>query len=243
MNQMMPPPAVGTRSGTWVWNGTQWCCDPDDVPSPCPPSFPCGPFFPPPAGQPPWFPGANGGVTFSPTAPPNAMPGHFWWDGTTLHMFDGAQWVVVGGGATTINTFALHQSSDLTIPVNTWSIVPWLGSPTIDTQGAWSTVNRALTPTKAGIYNFMARVNESAVTAGALGVVILKNDPGIYTSAVPVVAGMVIGSATQVSGLIAADGMVQMNGTSDYVRVWAFSTSGTLLYPGPVAGLEAFLMP
>lgn len=65
---------------------------------------PWGPFPPPYYGpqQPPWYPGANGGITFSTTAPANVIRGHFWWDGKMLHMFDGAAFVNIGPGAAAI---------------------------------------------------------------------------------------------------------------------------------------------
>lgn len=113
MNEMVRSrgtmPQVGDRSGDWVWNGQAWVCDPDDICPPCPPVRPpCPPvqavtpaFFPPPVfsgptQQPPWYPGANGGVSFGQVAPPNPVRGHFWWNGTILQMFDGAAWVTIG---------------------------------------------------------------------------------------------------------------------------------------------------
>jgi hypothetical protein len=90
-------PAVGTRDGNWVWDGSNWVCDPDcSVPVPCPPFGP--PVFSGPAGQPPWYPGANGGVSFGQTPPPNPVRGHFFWDGVALWLFDGAAWVGIGPG-------------------------------------------------------------------------------------------------------------------------------------------------
>lgn len=101
----------------WLWDGANWVwCGPPPCPQPpmppaCPPPFPCPPagfptpcppWFPPPAAQAPWYPGANAGVSFSATEPVNPIRGNFWWDGTTLHMFDGAAWVTIGpatGGA------------------------------------------------------------------------------------------------------------------------------------------------
>ena len=100
MNQMVRTPPIGTRDGDWVWDGSRWVCSPDDcppvnsaLPVPCPPLGP--PVFSGPAGQPPWYPGANGAVSFSQTAPPNPVRGHFWFDGITLWLFDGATWVGV----------------------------------------------------------------------------------------------------------------------------------------------------
>lgn len=115
--RMSSPPQPSQQG--WVWNGSSWCWfDPDDcpafpcpspcpppvsgIPFPCPPSgfpTPCPPWFPPPAGQAPWYPGANGGVSFSATPPVNPIRGNLWWDGTMLHLFDGAAWVQVGPGA------------------------------------------------------------------------------------------------------------------------------------------------
>lgn len=93
----MPPQQIADPASGWWWNGSQWVCGCDDFP-PCSPAGP-PPFFPPPQGQPPWYPGANAGVSFSTTAPPNPIRGAFWWNGTTLFMFDGAAWVGVGGAS------------------------------------------------------------------------------------------------------------------------------------------------
>lgn len=96
------PPPVGTNDGNWVWDGTRWVCDPDCEPSCPPPDFSVirppfhPPFFPPPVTQPPWYPGANGGVSFSDTPPPNPIRGAFWFNGTSLYLFDGAAWTQVG---------------------------------------------------------------------------------------------------------------------------------------------------
>jgi hypothetical protein len=49
--------------------------------------------------SPPWYPGANAGVSFGTTPPQNPVRGHFWWNGSTLWMWDGAGWVATGGAA------------------------------------------------------------------------------------------------------------------------------------------------
>jgi hypothetical protein len=108
MNQMVRMPAIGARMGDWVWDGCNWVCDGNDGPPVCPPPVPSPPPFGPPvfsgpAGQPPWYPGANGGVSFGQSFPPNPVRGHFFFDGITLWLFDGATWCGVtmsntGGG-------------------------------------------------------------------------------------------------------------------------------------------------
>jgi hypothetical protein len=89
MNSPAPCPPPG-----WVWDGTKWvCCDqPPTCQIP-----PWGPWAPPWFGPqaPPWYPGAAGGITFSATAPENAIRGHMWWDGHNLFLFDGAVWLQV----------------------------------------------------------------------------------------------------------------------------------------------------
>jgi hypothetical protein len=106
MNQIVRQPpgspvqqGVPSQQGNWFWDGNQWCCDPDCgvPPFPCPPpGFPppgCPPWFGHGVNSPPWYPGANAGVSFGQNPPPNPVRGHFWWDGTGLALFDGAAWV------------------------------------------------------------------------------------------------------------------------------------------------------
>jgi hypothetical protein len=108
-------PAVGQRSGDWVWDGSNWVCNPDcGDDSSFPPFGP--PVFSGPTQQPPWYPGANGGVSFGAVAPPNPVRGHFWWNGTLLQLFDGAAWVTIGptaggtpgGGGTNVGPTAIR---------------------------------------------------------------------------------------------------------------------------------------
>lgn len=68
---------------------------------PCPPMIPpgCPPWFSPPT--PPWYPGANAGVSFGTTYPQNPCRGHFLWDGKTLWLFDGVSWQTIGPAGST----------------------------------------------------------------------------------------------------------------------------------------------
>jgi hypothetical protein len=103
MNSMMRSPPVPAQSGNWVFDpgSGQWVCSPD-----CSGDGGFPPFGPPvfsgPTQQPPWYPGANGGVSFGATPPPNPVRGHMFWDGTVFWLFDGAAWVNIGGLATPI---------------------------------------------------------------------------------------------------------------------------------------------
>lgn len=341
-------PVVGSRQGDWVWDGSRWVCCPDG--DDCPPAFP--PFGPPvfsgPVGQPPWYPGANGGVSFGTVAPPNPVRGHFWWDGLTLWLFDGAAWVGVGGSgssgtvavgptppplplvgalwfngtqlaiwngmiwfvvggqtppninppanpqpgqqwfdgttlrvwdgnawvpvsqtktsiqatappgpnagdlwfdgtqlhiwsgtawnlvgpgatvgpvATTTITFAMTATTNRAIG-SAFTIVPFNDAPLTDTLNGWDSVQHKYTPTRAGIYISLCRMQANGTGAIAL----LKNDPGTFTNQLS--SDLIQLYSSQVGGWIAATAITQMNGTTDYLRFWASSTGTSFLSGG-----------
>lgn len=283
--------------GGWLWNGSQWICPTDPCPpfSPpfCPPFFPPPPFIPPPAGQPPWFPGANGGVTFSSTPPPNPVRGHFWWDGTSLHMFDGAAWVIISTGgtgtsltgagitvitssappspqlgslwwdgtslrvwdgttfklvgpvgtpgsvSTTTEVLRLVDMSTLTVPATTWSIVPFDATPIIDTQHGWNFTTRQFKPSIHAMYMFSCQCNLTTDTPA--GILLAKNDTGTLdpTTADIVAENMIVGAAGDV---VTAFGLSDLNGTTDFVRLWVFSNDGNI-YPFPTPTIECWQLP
>lgn len=136
MNELIPP--------GWAWDGSRWVCDCESDPCrPVPPGPP--PWFPPPQGQPPWYPGANGGVSFGQNPPPNPIRGHFWFDGATLWMFDGATWEGVGGeqasGAGTVAVGANPPSNPSVgqLWFDGTAILVWTGSQWFSTGGGTST--------------------------------------------------------------------------------------------------------
>jgi hypothetical protein len=249
-------PPVGTRQGSWVWDGTQWsCCDDGSIPG-CPPGWPppgCPPWW---SGQnsPPWYPGANAGVSFGPTAPANPVRGHFWWNGTILAMFDGAVWVNTSSGAIvpptsppgttpvvsqTTETFAIPQTSTVAVTVSTWVPLPFTSSPIIDTQSAWNPATYKLTPTQPGMYMFNIR----AFLAGAgAGVMLVKNDSG-SPPATTDLAVAVNDYASAGAGWLSATGVEKMNGSTDYVRffVWSATTPIGLASSFPL--FQAFRLP
>jgi hypothetical protein len=319
-------PAPGTRSGNWVWDGQQWqCCDfdfdVDDCPGVVPPFPGCPPPGWPPRGCPPWFsgqnsppwyPGANAGVSFGQTAPLNPVRGHFWWDGHTLWMFDGAAWVSTGGVAagtppqttppanpvpgqqwfdgktlwvwdgnawipvsqtktfiqasappapnagdlwwdgtqmhiwdgsawelvgpgatvgpvpTTTQTFAMMTSVNIALgAAATWTIIPFLATPTIDTQSAWNATTHQLTPKKAGNYLF-GITGWTGGTADSCSLTLVKNDTGAYNANSQVNVAMA--GISGANDYLWANGLVHMNGTTDFVRMWAYG-SGSNYYP------------
>jgi hypothetical protein len=143
-------PAPGTQDGNWVWDGSEWVCNPDcgsgyggGAPAPCPPFGP--PVFSGPVGQPPWYPGANGGVSFGAAAPPNPVRGHMWWDGTTFWLFDGAAWVSIspsaGSPAGGTHSFVQPSAPSSAVTGDVW----WNGKEFYVWDGlAWNAVGPSL---------------------------------------------------------------------------------------------------
>jgi hypothetical protein len=143
--QMFAPPAPGTRDGNWVWDGSNWVCDPDcDDGSGFPPFGP--PVFSGPTNQPPWYPGANGGVSFGAVAPPNPVRGHMWWNGTTFFLFDGAAWVPFGGAVSGATT-----PPSTTAPANPQPGQQWFNGTTLYVWdgNAWVPVSQTKTTIQA----------------------------------------------------------------------------------------------
>src|SRR5215831_397974 len=253
--QVMPAAQAGMVQPTssvgqpqMFWDGTQWCFFPPGSFDPCgnmppfpcpPPGCPpqgCPPWFPPPQAQPPWYPGANAGVSFGPTAPPNVIRGHFWWDGITLRMFDGAVWVVVGGAPATTNTFAISQPGFNPI-ATAWAVFQFSASPMIDIFGGWNRSAFRYTPTQAGVYMFEAATWQAGTSGG---IAIVKNDPGTFTDST---SDNVVGIfTTTAQGHMKVNGITDMNGTSDYIRLWAFSQAGQIWGANEPPMLDAWKM-
>ena len=325
-------PPIGTAVGNWFWDGSGWVCDPDCTggnwsppcppggaswPSPCPP-FPqgCPPFFTPPAGVAPWYPGANGGVAFSAIAPANPTRGMFWWDGVALHLFDGAAWNTIGGAATTVGlppnpvvgalwwngstlmvwngtvwvpgttgstttvsavaptgpfvgdgwlngtvlsvwngtawtvvaapsgapgaisqpVLKVGTATPTTAATANWTIAPINGAPVVNTTGAWDATGHKYTPNKPGVYNFecLAYTTDTANYA----IVLLLNDNGAPSLTLANQSVLALADIISGGGWINASGMVQMNGTTDFVRLWYWSNAGAGNWGATFSGIS-----
>lgn len=233
------PPVKQQQAGVpaqqdWWWDGQGWQCGCGDGNFP----FPPGGFYPPPGGQPPWYPGANGGVSFSPTAPPNPIRGAFWWDGFALWLFDGAAWVQVGGSGQVMGSnlnFAITAPTQLPVNTVTWTIVPFTTSPTIDTFNGYDPVTHKWTPKEAGLYFVEVRGFFQNVGAGC-GIAIAKNDPGSFGGQASDITIAIV-TSPQTAYWLSASGLAQMNGSTDYLRMFAWAASGEY---GPIGASPAW---
>jgi hypothetical protein len=173
-----------------------------------------------------WVPVSQTKNTISATAPPSPMPGDTWWDGTQFRIWSGSAWMLVGPGATvgpvgtTTIEFAMTATTARAMGT-AYTIIPFNDAPLTDRLNGWDSVQHKYTPTLAGIYSVKLR----GAPLGGGGLAVLKNDPGTFTNLLT--SDLVIGvSSSGAGGWQNVDGLVQMNGTTDYIRAWGYSVSG-----------------
>jgi len=190
----------------------------------------------------------QGTVIISATAPGNPVAGMQWWDGSQLRMWDGTVWQVIGPGAavgpvpTTSQVFRIGLPNDVTIPADAYTIVPFTTQPSIDTLLGWNATTKQYRPTRGGMYLFFITGQlQSGGTAGAA--VLAKNDQGQYDfdNTETVATFDLIGS--NIGGVFLQSGMAVMNGTTDFVRLFAWSGAGVVNGIGTAPAISAFLMP
>lgn len=178
--------------------------------------------------------GGSGGsdmVIISGTAPSNPATGQEWWDGTTMHVWDGAQWKVVGVTGTvgtTTNVFAIAEPTTTSIATSGWTIVPFsTTTPQVDTMNGWDPVTFKWKPNKAGVYSFNIRGWGGSTIAAAIA--LLKNDNGTFTGGTDNFLAIASFSAASAgSAWLTASAITVMNGTTDYVRMFASNPAGTI---------------
>lgn len=192
-----------------------------------------------------WIPASQTKTYVQPTAPPAPHPGDQWFDGTVMRVWDGTNWELVGPGTpgpvpTTSLVFRIGQQAGLSIPASVWTILPLTTTPTVDTQGMWDPITHRITPKIAGQYMFRT-IGENG--GQVFGSAILKNDQGSFDlNNLEKIALWDIG-AQSISGWWIGMGMAQFNGNTDFARLWAYTSTGTIGPIGPSPVLEAWLFP
>lgn len=180
-----------------------------------------------------WVPTSQTKSYIQPTAPPSPNPGDTWWDGQQMRIWDGSQWELVGPGATvgpvptTTKVFQLTMSAaSLALPAGVWAPVPFTASPQIDTSNGWDPSTHKYTPQKAGMYWFF--INSLYIGGSgnpAAGASLLFNDSGSFLpESQNYVVSLWQDGVTQAT--LTGSGVVHMNGTTDFVRLWGFGNDG-----------------
>jgi hypothetical protein len=238
----------------WMFDGAAWVATGGAISSTTPPST--SPPANPAAGQ-QWFNGTtlyvwdgNAWVpvsatksTISATAPPAPNAGDTWWDGTQMRIWDGSAWELVGPGATvgpvgtTTQVLSVSNSGYLTAPTTWGAPLGITATPIVDTMTGFDPVTKKYTPKKSGVYLFQTMLWQNATG----GTAILYNDQGTFTDSTvdPVVC--VVSQSS--SGYLQANAMHKMNGTTDFVRLFAFSSAAQVWGEASPPMLGAWLMP
>lgn len=241
--QMLVP---GAQQGNWFWDGSNWNCGCDDgsgnFPFCPPPGFPpagCPPWF---SGMnsPPWYPGANAGISFGTAGnfPSNPVRGHFFWDGVSLWMFDGAAWVAVGGSSVpskgvTDGSFAapgmIGEVIEGTVSGNTTlvtgNIVKINLSPLVLPPGDW-TVMSNLIMGGGQIFNvlYVQLNNTTGVIGAATNTIIIVGDASFaentYLPTAPVAISVAAATLLNWTVTLLNNQTATSNPTYDFV-VWA----------------------
>jgi hypothetical protein len=201
-----------------------------------------------------WIPVSQTKTFIQSSAPPAPNPGDLWWDGTQFHIWDGSAWELVGPGATvgpvptTTLVFSIMIPAAITgIPASAWNIVNFTSTPNVDKFNGWNLTTHQYMPQKAGYYQFFTTQYYGGAGTTGMSHVLVKNDmgslPDLTSANVVTVAGEGAPPST-VGVYLSAAGITQLNGTSDFVRLWTWSSSGAY-YPiaSSVPIIRAYLLP
>ena len=198
-----------------------------------------------------WVPVSQTKSTISSTAPPAPNPGDTWWDGSQMRIWDGSAWQIVGPGATvgpvptTKQVFAITQPTAYTIAAQQ-AILPFTTTPTIDTEGAWNGTTFKYTPNKTGMYSASCRVYGISTAAyDWFSATIVKNDSGTAPANTDqiVAIGEILDPSSGEGSWVSASGMVSMNGTTDFLRLWVGAAHPNFQGTGGNPVFQIFLLP
>ena len=135
--------------------------------------------------------------------------------------------------------------TNVVVPTAPWGIVPITATPQIDQFNGWNTTTKQYKPSTAGFYHFFTQQYfGSGMTNG--GHVMVRNDTGSLPNlnAADVISVNAIAVGGGVGDYLAASGIAYLNGTTDFVRLWAYSDQGQY-YPisTNVPTIRAYLLP
>ena len=114
-----------------------------------------------------------------------------------------------------------YNSANQSVSSNVWTKIS-VDTITVDTQGAFDSVNNRFVAKQAGVYIVNGLVYANTSTPGIQGVRIYKN--GVF------VTGYVMSNVD--NGELAISTCVYLNGTTDYVELWGYTSNGTQFYGG-----------
>ena len=120
--------------------------------------------------------------------------------------------------------FSAYLATNQTASASTWTKVQ-MAAEDFDTASCYDTSTYRFTPNVAGYYKINARVYTSGSWQALVGVQIYKNGSA-YAGAVAGINGATFDGTPETSSVI------YMNGTTDYLEVYGYGSSGTPLFIG-----------
>ena len=132
----------------------------------------------------------------------------------------GLSWQTVSSTAYDGPTFSAYMSSSLLPSQSTWTKCPF-NTTSFDTDSDFDTTNYRFVPSKAGKYAVFANTYISygaSNTATTEVLAVRKNNTDVLYYRHSITSGGFNSS-------LALSGIIEMNGTTDYLDVWMFSNS------------------
>ena len=132
--------------------------------------------------------------------------------------------------ATSGPAFRANRTANYSISQNTWTKVNY-NEEDFDTAGNYDpTTNFRFTPTTAGYYQFNYEAQINSATAGAFFMLGLYKNGSLYHN------GTAIDITAQTYGMTSSTDLIYMNGSSDYVEVYMYTSSTGANIGGDAAG-------
>ena len=126
--------------------------------------------------------------------------------------------------------FRVNRTANYSISQNTWTKVNY-NEEDFDTAGNYDpTTNFRFTPTTAGYYQFNYAAQINSATAGAFFMLGLYKNGSLYHN------GTAIDITAQTYGMTSSTDLIYMNGSSDYVEVYMYTSSTGANIGGDAAG-------
>lgn len=137
---------------------------------------------------------------------------------STMEYCQGTAWVSMGPSATTVPAFSAFRTANQTVSANTWVKIQ-LSSKNFDTQNNFdSGTNYRFQPLVAGKYIIAGQVSCASATGYC--------SAGIFRNGSLYLQGASYSTASGASAPVVA--IIDMNGSTDYVELYAFSAATTL---------------
>ena len=143
-------------------------------------------------------------------------------DTNSTEYYSGSAWVALGGGATALPSFSAYANTNQSFSTATWTKVT-LGTEEWDTNTNFA--SSRFTPTVAGYYTISGRVDLSGFASASTGYVTIYKNGSLYK---------VLFSMQNAYNSSGAGGTstVYFNGSTDYVELYVYMSTGTPVITG-----------